>query len=369
MDVQEQRHSLSTKAATRKRRRHDRSPSGSIEILSSGTENTNNNNNRREREERNLIAARDIILHKKQRGRDDRSRSNSEQENENTSFQLRFTPSPPRKARRLREIQREAEDRMDDENLMNLAYQSDIPDALRARSRSHKRKRKIDGYDNQQEDGRRRVGSVASMEEPTTMTPNALAGMMDPLAMCDTSPVAEPRDPVDNSVFVEDVNDPVTDPDFCLWNYAQSIEQTKQNPMYGDIVRMHQENVGKVSPGVLVRMLQKEYNKNLRDCLMVRLPDDSYVRKRGPVWPAKSILAYTNGGIAIPLLIYEDIARTYTKVLKVITNNMLFERTPGALDPVVNMKVLDAFHKAVEKTDNIITKLEKLRNTNLYGRV
>lgn len=181
----------------------------------------------------------------------------------------------------------------------------------------------------------------------------------------DQAPVAEPRDK-DLGVFVQDPADPITDPDFCLWHYAQSQTQARDNDRWKRIITLHKENEHAMDAHAFVRLMQKGYNEVLRDFLMAPDPKTGIpVRTRGPPWPAARIL---NPRIIMPSSIYANIVETQKQVLETLICNGIFVRRPGAPNREIEFKSLEWFNKTVVCFEKAVKQFNANRDVSLYGR-
>lgn len=199
----------------------------------------------------------------------------------------------------------------------------------------------------------------------------APVGGIDPLDVVDDpGPQPVPRQSVNWDLYVQDVDDPITQPDFCLWSIiAQSKQQYKTNQRFAMLTRMHKENYGRMQPFAFVRMMQNFYNKEIR--FNIRLPsiDDPTIFIKWanpPPWPARRIWNYVLTDVVLPSAVREDVARTMQQVLRTLADSQMFLRDSTGRQSI-DLKVLDAYNKTWDKSRALFDKLESSRNTSLFS--
>lgn len=118
----------------------------------------------------------------------------------------------------------------------------------------------------------------------------------------------------------ESPDDPVTDPNFHLWNlYSQSQQEALENPRLQPLINHHKANFGNFTDIEYAREMQFLYNRHIRDFLAD--PTNPSKRRRGPCWPKRNIIKYHTMVRPSIAAIIESRLRMMHSVLEVYENN------------------------------------------------
>lgn len=160
--------------------------------------------------------------------------------------------------------------------------------------------------------------------------------------------------------YVQDPNDPVTDPDFCLWCcFALCARQAKTgNKKWERLKKYHEENWGHVHPFKFARESQRIYNEKIRD----NLTDGKGRKMRGPAWPAQQIHEHPINHVFIARCAHTENAFIYQTALRRIRDKGLFMS-----DGSVCLKTLKAFQETEKQARILYEKVDASKSTALYG--
>lgn len=185
----------------------------------------------------------------------------------------------------------------------------------------------------------------------------------------DQTPKPTPRDGTfDIANYPQDPDDPITDPNWCLWDWvSQTKTQVQGNNRLQKLVNYHKENFGLVHPFVFVQEMQSLYNTHLRKFI-----HDPKTRKRytdprgGPAWPANTIYNWARKSVMSAHAGRIDTARTLQMALDTLQENQLFLLCPNGKRQV-DLKVLKETITLSKELRYWYDKIEGMQSTSLLN--
>ena len=161
--------------------------------------------------------------------------------------------------------------------------------------------------------------------------------------------------------YIQDPDDPIEDPNFCLWcNYAVCARQAQKGNLRWQRLKIyHEENWGRVHPFKFARESQRLYNKYIRD----HLTDDKGRQiLRGPAWPAREIHEHPILHVFISRCAHTENATVYQNALRRIRDHGLF-----LSDGSVDAKLLKTYCETEKVARILYDKIDASKGSALFG--
>lgn len=180
----------------------------------------------------------------------------------------------------------------------------------------------------------------------------------DPLQPC-------PRDDIDWSQWKQDPNDPITDPDFCLWSVmGRTDEELSKNQHWQTLLDYHRLNRGDQPAFPFCREMQRLYNTRIRDHLVDMATGKT---KRGPAWPPQNIYYYTFKVRRTPNAFVEDVMHTFFEIAHVMQKSQLFQINTTTGQKTADLKAVDMYIKMTDKAYKWINDYRSIKTNRLHA--